>query len=74
MEVYVDDMIVKSCMVEKHIKDLEEVFAKIRKYNLRLNLEKCVFGVRGGMFLGFMLTNRGIELNLDKCEAILNEV
>jgi len=37
-----------------------------------LNLEKCVFGVRGGKFLGFMLTNKGIEANPDKCEAILN--
>jgi len=71
VEVYVDDMIVKSCMVEEHIKYLEEVFTKIRKYNLRLNPEKCVFGVRGGKFLGFMLTNRGIKANLDKCEAIL---
>ena len=72
MEVYVDDMIVKSCVVDEHLKDLEEVFVKIRKYNLRLNPEKCVFGVRGGKLLGFMLTNRGIEANLDKCEAILN--
>jgi len=71
MEVYVDDMIVKSCEVQKHVKDLEEVFARIKKYNIRLNLEKCVFGVRGGKFLGFMLTNRGIEANPYKCEAIM---
>ena len=58
MEVYVDDMIVKSREVEKHLEDLEEVFALIRKYNIRLNPEKCVFGVRGGKILGFMLTNR----------------
>jgi len=60
-------MIVKSCRVE----DLEEVFTKIRKYNLRLNLDKCVFGVRGGKFLGFMLTNRGIKANPDTYEAIM---
>jgi len=71
MEVYVDDMIVKSCEVHRHVKDLEEIFAQIRKYNLRLNPKKCVFGVRGGKFVGFMLTNRGIEANPDKCEAIL---
>jgi len=71
MEVYVDDMIVKSGEVEKHLEDLEEVFARIRKYKIRLNPEKCVFGVRGGKFLGFMLTNRGIEANPDKCEAIM---
>jgi len=50
MEVYVDDMIVKSCEVQRHVKDLEEVFARIRKYNIHLNPDKCVFGVRGGKF------------------------
>ncbi|XP_016177806.1 uncharacterized protein LOC107620104 [Arachis ipaensis] len=45
---------------------------KIRAYNMRLNPEKCAFGVQGGKFLGFMLTSRGIEANPDKCEAILN--
>ena len=53
------------------MKDLEEVFVKVRKYNLRLNPEKCVFGVKGGKFLGFMLNNRGIEANPDKCEVNL---
>ena len=71
MDVYVDDMIVKSCEVQQHVEDLEEVFARIRKYNIRLNPEKCVYGVRRGKFLGFMLTNRGIEANPDKCEAIM---
>jgi len=51
-EVYDDDMIVKSCMVEVHVKDLEEVFAKIRKYSICLNSKKCVFEVRGVKFLG----------------------
>jgi len=69
--VYVADMIVKSFEVESHVKDLEEVFARVRKYDIRLNPEKFVFGVRGGKFLGFMLTNRGIEANPDKCETIL---
>ena len=50
MEVYVDDMIVKSYEVQRHVKDLEEIFARIRKYNIRLNPEKCVFGVRGESF------------------------
>jgi len=71
MEVYADDIVVKSGEVEKHLRDLEEVFARIREYNIRLNPEKCVFGVKGGKFLGFMLTNRGIEANPDKCEAIM---
>jgi len=71
IEVYVDDMIVMSCEVQQHVKDLQQVFAWIRKYNIRLNPEKCVFDVRGGNFLGFMLTNREIEANPEKCEAIM---
>ena len=70
MEVYVDDIIVKSDSVEQHANDLAEVFQQIRKYDMRLNPEKCVFGVEGGKFLGFMLTSRGIEANPDKCRAL----
>lgn len=71
MEVYVDDMVVRSRSVEAHNKDLEEVFEQVRKYGMRLNPTKCMFGVSAGRFLGFMLTTRGIEANLDKCRAIL---
>ena len=71
MEVYVDDMMVKSQKAERHPADLEAVLARVRKYDLRLNPEKCVFGVGEGKFLGFMITQRGIEANPDKCEAIL---
>ena len=74
MKVYVDDMIVKSCEVENHVKNHEKVFTRIKKYDIRLNLEKCVFSVRGGKCLGFMVTNRGIEANPDKFEAILKMV
>jgi len=70
MEVYVDDIIVKSDSVEQHANDLAEVFQQIRKYDMRLNPKKCVFGVEGGKFLGFILTNRGIEANPDKCRAL----
>jgi len=70
MEVYVDDMVVKSQMAEDHVHDLREVFHQVRKYNMRLNPEKCVFGVPTGKFLGFMLTAQGIEANPDKCAAI----
>ena len=70
MEVYVDDIIVKSDSVEQHANDLAEVFQQIRKYDMRLNPEKCVFEVEGGKFLGFMLTSRGIEANPDKCRAL----
>ncbi|XP_027905608.1 uncharacterized protein LOC114165140 [Vigna unguiculata] len=70
MEVYVDDMVVKSQTAEDHARDLKEVFHQIRKYNMHLNPEKCVFGVPVGKFLGFMLIARGIEANPDKCTAI----
>ncbi|XP_057452750.1 uncharacterized protein LOC130744596 [Lotus japonicus] len=55
-----------------HHEDLAEAFAQIRKYNMRLNPEKCSFGILGGKFLGFMVTSRGIEVNPDKCKAIVN--
>jgi len=72
MEVYVDNMVVKSVTARQHATDLEAVFAKVRRHNLRLNPEKCFFGVGGGKFLGFMIMQRGIEANPDKCEAILS--
>jgi len=52
MEVYVDDMVVKSRAATQHAADLEAVFTKVRQHNLRLNPEKCFFGVGGGKFLG----------------------
>jgi len=58
---YVDDMVVTSRNRRRHTTDLEELFATISKYRLKLNPEKCVFGVEAGKFLGFMLTKRGIE-------------
>jgi len=55
----------------QHMADLEELFVTISKYCLKLNPEKCVFGVEAGKLLGFMLTERGIEANPDKCAAII---
>ena len=72
VEVYVDDIVVKSPDPVQHASDLADVFKAIRAYNLRLNPEKCTFGVNGGKFLGFMLTQRGIEANPEKCQAIIN--
>nr|KYP55248.1 Retrovirus-related Pol polyprotein from transposon 297 family [Cajanus cajan] len=71
MEVYVDDMVVKTTSAIDHATDIAEVFAQVRKHNMRLNPEKCVFGVQGGKFLGFMITSRGIEVNPEKCKAII---
>ncbi|RDY09048.1 hypothetical protein CR513_06651, partial [Mucuna pruriens] len=72
MEVYVDDMVVKSSKEEAHYHTLERVFTILRRNQLRLNPEKCSFEVRAGKFLGFMLTERGIEANPDKCQAIID--
>ena len=60
VEIYVDDMVVKSLSEEGHLADLQEAFEAVRKHNLKLNQEKCSFGIQSGKFLGFMLTDRGI--------------
>ncbi|RDX84749.1 Retrovirus-related Pol polyprotein from transposon 17.6, partial [Mucuna pruriens] len=72
VEVYVDNMVVKSIVAVDHYKALERVFQVLRRHQLKLNLEKCSFRVQAGKFLGFMLTERGIEGNPEKCQAIIN--
>ena len=71
VQAYVDDMVVTSQKKEQHVADLEELFPTIAKYRLKLNPEKCVFGVEAGKFLGFLLTERGIEANPEKCATII---
>jgi len=71
VEVYVDDMVVKSPSHHQHAQDLSTVFSALRQYNIRLNPDKCVFGVDRGKFLGFMLTQCGIEANPEKCNVII---
>ena len=71
MQAYMDDMVVTSQVKDQHVADLEELFTTITKYILKLNPKKCMFGVETGKFLGFLLTERGIEANLEKCAAIL---
>ena len=70
MEAYIDDMLIKSKVVPEHIEDLEEAFSMLKKYQLQLNASKCSFRVSLGKFLGFMITHRGIEVNLDLIKAI----
>ncbi|KAL0389156.1 UNVERIFIED_CONTAM: hypothetical protein Scaly_0272700 [Sesamum calycinum] len=65
-------MLVKSKEARSHVEDLEKTFAILRKYRLKLNPEKCAFGVSGWRFLEFMVTQRGIEANPAKIEAILD--
>ena len=72
IEIYIDDMVVKSKMVSEHVGDLRVIFEILRKYKLRLNASKCTFGVGSGKFLGYMVTHRGIEVNLDQIKAINN--
>ena len=71
VQAYVDDMVVTSLEKSRHIADLEELFVTIARYKLKLNPEKCVYGVEAGKFLGFLLSERGIEANPEKCAAIL---
>jgi len=71
VQAYVDDMVVTLQVKDQHVADLEELFTTIAKYRPKLNPEKCVFGVEAGKFLGFLLTERGIEANPKKCAAIL---
>ena len=68
---YVDDMLVKSLRENDHLNDLQETFDTFRSYNMKLNPSKCVFGVTARKFLGFMVSRRGIEVNLEKVRAIL---
>ncbi|XP_072064392.1 uncharacterized protein [Arachis hypogaea] len=73
IEVYVDNMLVKTQSEETLLADLTEVFDTIRKHGMRLNPAKCTFAVETGKFLGFMLIQRRIEANPDKCQAILHK-
>ena len=70
IEVYVDDMVVKSKVVSKHVGDLTSIFEILRKHKLHLKASKCSFGVGSGKFLGYMVNHKGIEVNPDKIKAI----
>ena len=72
MEVYIDDMLVKSTTTELHIAHLSEAFQILREYNMKLNPAKCAFGVSAEKFLGVIVNNRGIEANLDKKKVVLD--
>ena len=71
MEVYIDDMLDKSKERPDHMKNLQETFELLRTYDMKLNPLKCAFGVSSGKFLGFMVTQRGIETNPIKLKAIM---
>ncbi|PKI40360.1 hypothetical protein CRG98_039249, partial [Punica granatum] len=70
VEVYVDDMIAKSKEGEDHLVNWKRLFNRLKEYKLRLNLAKCTFGARLGKLLGFVVSERGIEVDPDKVKAI----
>nr|ABA97822.1 retrotransposon protein, putative, Ty3-gypsy subclass [Oryza sativa Japonica Group] len=72
VEAYVDDVVVKTKQKDDLITDLEETFTSIRAFRMKLNPEKCIFGVPSGKLLGFMVSQRGIQANPEKINAILN--
>ena len=65
IEVYIDDMVVKNKVVSNHVGDLGSIFEILREHKLRPNASKCSFGVESGKFLGYVVTLRGIEVNLN---------
>nr|CAN66354.1 hypothetical protein VITISV_004958 [Vitis vinifera] len=71
VEVYIDDIVVKRKTREQHILHLQEVFYLLRKYGMKLNPSKCAFGVSAGKFLGFMVSQRGIEVSPDQVKAVM---
>ena len=71
VQVYVDDMLVKGLRENDHLDDLQETFNTFRLYNMKLNPNKCMFEVTIGKFLGFMVSQRGIEVNPEKVRAIM---
>ena len=70
IEVYIDDMVVKSKVVSEHVGDLGNIFEILRKHKLHLNISKCSFSVGLGKFLGYMVTHRGMEFNPNQIKAI----
>ena len=70
IKVCVDDMMVKSPTREGHFEALDKFLARAERYNLRLNLKKCIFGVTSGKLVGHIVSQKGIEIDPDKVKAI----
>ncbi|KAK1686779.1 hypothetical protein QYE76_047627 [Lolium multiflorum] len=70
VEIYIDDVVVKSVSMEGHLDDLRRILDRTRKFGLRMNPKKCAFGVTAGQFLGFLVHERGIEIGLKSQEAV----
>ncbi|KAM2987081.1 hypothetical protein FF2_007279 [Malus domestica] len=72
VEVYIDDVVIKSKRQQTHLDDLRQAFLHMRQHNLKMNPAKCAFGVSAGNFLGFLVHHRGIEVDENKARAIIN--
>ena len=72
IEVYIDDIVVKSKVVSEHLRDLGDIFEILRRHKLHLNVSKCSFGVGSGKFLGYIVTHRGIEISPNQIRAVHN--
>ena len=72
VQVYVDDMLLKSLRENDHLSNLQETFDTLQAYNMKLNPNKCVFKVTAGKFLGLMVSQKGIEVNLEKIRDIVD--
>ena len=70
VEMYIDDMVVKIKYEVRHIEDLQGVFEVLQQHKMRLNAEKCAFGVGAGKFVGYLITCWGIKINPDQIEAV----
>jgi hypothetical protein len=70
VEIYIDDVVVKSTSIGGHLGDLRQVFERTRRFGLKMNPKKCAFGVSAGQFLGFLVHERGIEIGLKSQEAV----
>lgn len=70
VEVYIDDMVVKSRMEEEHVTDLIKTLKILKQHKFCLNANKYAFGVDARKFLGYMISSQGIEVNLDQIQAI----
>jgi hypothetical protein len=72
LEIYIDDIVVKSDSMDNHLADLCLALERMRRYGLKINPLKCVFGVSAGKFLGFIIHKHGIEIDPKKIELINN--
>jgi hypothetical protein len=72
VECYIDDVVVKSKDRQHHKEDLRVVFERLRRHQLKMNPLKCAFAVQSGLFLGFVVRHRGIEVEPKKIKAILD--